>query len=70
MTKTSQIRKLLAKGMTAAEISAKLQVSRQSVYGVRYYDKHNVVKRNVGRPRKIKTVPDTFWQRIKKLFAS
>jgi len=70
MTKTSQIRKLLAKSMTAADIAAKLGVSRQSVYGVRHYDKHNVVKRSVGRPRKIQTVPDTFWQRVKKLFAS
>jgi len=70
MTKTSQIRKLLAKGMTTEEIAASLKVTRQAVYGVRHYDKHNVVKRSVGRPRKIKTVPDTFWQRIKKLFAS
>lgn len=55
-TKTAKIRKLLSEGKTAAEIAEKLKVSRQSVYGVRYYDR----KRN-------KTIPTTLWARIKQI---
>lgn len=69
MTNTAKIRKLLADGMAPADIAKRLKVTRQSVYGVRYYDKHKTTTRPVGRPRKvIPTVPKSFWQTLKSLF--
>lgn len=69
MTNTAKIRKLLADGVAPGDIAKRLKVNRQSVYGVRYYDKHKTTTRPVGRPRKvIPTVPKSFWQKLKSLF--
>lgn len=66
---TAKIRKLLAEGVSPTEIAKRLKVKRQAVYGVRYYDKHKITTRPVGRPRKvIPTVPKTLWQTLKSLF--
>lgn len=68
-TKTAKIRKMLQEGKGTSEIVAALKVRPQTVYGVRYCDKHKVTTRPVGRPRKvIPTVPKSFWQTLKSLF--
>jgi DNA invertase Pin-like site-specific DNA recombinase len=61
-TKTAKIRKLLSEGKTTEEIVEKLKVKRQTVYGVRYYDKIRKEKQH-----KIVTQP-TLWQKIKQFF--
>lgn len=69
MTNSAKIRKMLADGVAPGEIAKRLKVKRNSVYGIRYYDKHKTTTRPVGRPRKvIPTVPKTLWQTLKSLF--